>query len=189
MRFQAHGVSLLGASLAASLWTLPLFAAEVRHAEGHVHGIAEINIVVEGKRIVVEFNTPTEGIMGFEHEARTDGERKKRDAALKTIESRFNEMVVLDSRLSCKSQPGNVSIARSDEGEEKSKASRGEHTGEHREVRATFHYECGRAPDGSRVRFGVSKLFPDVHEIKVQVIGNTKQLGATIKQDQGEVTL
>ena len=64
-------------------------AAEQRHAEAHVHGVAEINIVVEGKRVVVEFHTPAEGLMGFEHEAKTEAEKKKRDAAMKIINERF----------------------------------------------------------------------------------------------------
>jgi hypothetical protein len=32
-------------------------------------------------------------------------------------------------------------------------------------------------------------VFPDIHEVKVQVLSGAKQTGATIKKDKGEVGL
>jgi Protein of unknown function (DUF2796) len=165
-------------------------AAEQRHAEGHVHGVAEINIAVEGKKIVVEFRTPTEGLMGFEHEAKSDAERRKRDTALKLINDKFPEMVILERKPGCRFEGGKATIVRSDSKDADSRG-HGDHekSGEHREVRGTFSFECQSDPAGSRVRFGVAKLFPDIHEIKVQVLSDAKQSGVTIKKDQGEVRL
>jgi hypothetical protein len=178
------GIFLLFASVAST--------AEKRHAEGHVHGIAEINIVVEGKKIVVEFRTPTEGVMGFEHEAKSDAEKKKRDAAIKRVNDRFNELVVFDKKFGCQSQAGKVAIVHSDSSNGKDKKhGQGEHkkSAEHREVRATHNFECQKDPAGSRVRFGVTKMFPEIQEIKVQVLNDAKQSGATIKKDKGDVGL
>ena len=51
-----------------------------------MHGVAEINIVVEGKKVTVEFRTPTEGLNGSSSMRRRLMRRnKKRDAALKLI--------------------------------------------------------------------------------------------------------
>ena len=170
----------------------PASGAEKRHADGHAHGIAEINIAVEGKKIVVELFTPTEGLMGFEHEAKTDVERKKRDAAVRVLESRFDELVILDKKLGCKSKPGKVSVVRSEsrDGKETTHAyGSSKRSGEHREARVTFEYECQQSPAGSRVQFGVTKLFPEIHELKVQVLSDANQSSATIKKDKGEVRL
>lgn len=172
--------------------TLAVDAAEKRHADGHVHGIAEVNIAVEGKKIVIELRTPTEGLMGFEHEAKTEAEKKARDAALRTLESRFADLVILDKKLGCKSQSAKVRIDHSDKRDEKDKKHGHEgdkKSGEHREARAAFEYECQQNPAGSTVHFGVTKLFPDIHELKVQVLSHAKQSGATIKKDKGEVKL
>ena len=164
--------------------------AEKRHAESHVHGVAEINIVVEGKKIVVEFHTPTEGVMGFEHEAKRDEEKNKRDAALKLINEKFPDMVMLERKLACRPAGGKIAIVNSDDQKDK-KHTHGDQkkSGEHREVRATFHFECQGNPIGSRVQFGVTKLFPNIHELKVQVLSDAKQSGATIKKDKGDVRL
>jgi len=169
-----------------------VYAAEKRHAEAHVHGVAEIDIVVEGKRVIVEFRTPTEGLMGFEHEARTDAERKKRDAAMKIINDRFNELVVLDKKNGCTWRTIKARIVRGENHDTQDKqrgADNRKQIGEHSEVQATHTFECERSPVGTKVVFGISKIFPNIHEIKVQVLSEAKQSGVTIKKDKGEVEL
>jgi hypothetical protein len=167
-------------------------AAEKRHAHTHVHGAADMNIVVEGKKITVEFRSPAEGVMGFEHEAKTDTDKKKRDAAMETIKDRFGQMVLFDKKLGCTVQPGEISLVRTDGGDSKDpKHGKGDQkkSGEHREVRATHHFTCDQEPSGSRVRFAVTKTFPGIHDLKVQVLSGAKQSGATIKRDKGDVGL
>jgi hypothetical protein len=165
--------------------------AEKRHGQAHVHGAAEINIAVEGKKIVVEFRSPTEGIMGFEHEAKTDSDKKKRDAAVKVVKERFGEMVVFDKKLGCAPGTAEVVIVQTDDAAKDPRHAKGEtkKSGEHRELRATHNFTCNSDPAGSRVSFGVTKLFPDIQEIKVQVLSGSKQSGATIKKDKGNVGL
>jgi Protein of unknown function (DUF2796) len=189
---------MLYKALSVLTFSLPLLfagkgiAAEKRRAESHVHGVAEINIIVEGKRVVVEFHAPAESVMGFEHEAKSDVEKKKRDAAIKRINDRFNELVVFDKKFGCQSQAGKVTIVQSDSSDGKDKKQgQGDHKkgAEHRELRATHNFECQKDPTGSRVRFGVTKVFPEIQEIKVQVLSDDKQSGATIKKDKGDVGL
>jgi hypothetical protein len=167
-------------------------AAEKRHAHTHVHGAAEMNIVVEGKKITVDFRSPAEDVMGFEHEAKSDADKKKRDAAMKVIKERFGDMVVFDKKLGCAFQPGDISLVRTDGGDSKDpKHGKDDQkkSGEHREVRATHHFTCDQDPSGSRVRFAVTKTFPGIHDLKVQVLSGAKQSGATIKRDKGDVGL
>jgi hypothetical protein len=162
--------------------------AEKRHAHSHVHGAAEMNIVVEGKSVVVEFRAPTEGIMGFEHEAKSDADKKKHDDAVKILKERFAEMVSLEKKLGCTPGAAEVTVARTDAAGKEAGGSV-KTGGEHREVRARHIFTCQSDPTGSRVRFGVTKLFPNIHELKVQVLSGNNQAGATIKRDKGEVRL
>jgi hypothetical protein len=171
-------------------------AAEKRHSEAHVHGVAEINIAVEGSKADVEFHAPAESVMGFEHEARSESDKKKRDAVLRTLQTKMNQMVLFDPKLSCKFSEAKTTVVEAKE--ERSKEPPGKtaqepkgqkKAGEHREVRATSSVTCEKPLAGSRVTFGVTKVFPEIHEIKVQVLSDTKQTGATIKKDQGYVRL
>jgi hypothetical protein len=163
-------------------------AGERRQEAAHVHGIAEINIAVEGAKAAVEFHVPAESVMGFEHEAKSAADQKKRDAALKTIQQKIAEMVIFEPGRGCKFSPGKVVIAEEHEGTAHA-SGQGSKSGEHREVRAEFSVVCQKPLAGSRVRFGVSKVFPDIHEVQVQALGDAQQSGATIKKDQGEVKL
>jgi hypothetical protein len=163
-------------------------AAEKRHADSHVHGIAEMNIVVEGNTVIVEFRAPAEGVMGFEHEAKSDADKKNRDAAVKFIKDRFGEMVIFDKKLGCAPASAEVVVAQTDDGTKEPKGD-AKRSGEHREVRAHHNFSCQSDPAGSRVRFGVSKAFPNIHELKVQVLSGAKQTGTTIKKDKGDVGL
>jgi hypothetical protein len=169
-------------------------AAAKRHHDAHVHGTAEINIAVEGVKATVEFRAPAESVMGFEHEAKSESDKKKHDTALEQLRSKRDQMILFDPKLGCKSSDMKTSIV-----EEKGdymkappgKDARKDQTksGEHREVHGTFSVACDKPLAGSRVRFGVSKVFRDIQEIKVQVLGDSGQSGGTIKRDQGDIKL
>jgi len=171
-------------------------AAATRQHGAHVHGVAEINIVIEGAKAVVEIRAPAEGIIGFEHEAKSESDKKKRDAALERLQKYKEQMVVFDAKFSCTFSPMKTMIVEEKTAaakDEPGKVSRGQKEqkkiGEHREVHGTFTAACAQPLTGSRVRFGVTKAFPRIQEIKVQVLSDSGQSGATIKKDKGEVRL
>ena len=169
-------------------------AAEKRRHEAHAHGVAEVNIAIDGSKAEVESRAPAESVMGFEHEAKSESDKKKRDAALRTVQTKMNQMVVFDPKLSCKfSEVKTVVVEEKDEpGKTQSDKSAHGHkdqkkTAAHREVRATFSVACDKTLAGGRATFGVHKTFPAIGEIKVQVLGDANQSGATIKKDKGGV--
>jgi Protein of unknown function (DUF2796) len=169
-------------------------AAEKRRHEAHVHGVAEINIAVEGTKATVEFRAPAESVMGFEHEAKSESDRKKRDAALEQLRTKRDQMVLFDSKLGCKSSDLKTAIVEEKGDHAKAQSGKDVHkdqkkSGEHREVHGTFSIACDKPLAGSRVRFGVSKVFPGIQEIKVLVLGDSGQSGATIKRDKGDIKL
>jgi hypothetical protein len=169
-------------------------AAQTRHHDAHVHGVAEINIAVEGAKATVEFRAPAESVMGFEHEAKSASDKKKRDAALELLQTSRDQMILFDPKLGCKSSTMQTNIVEEKEDHPKTPSGKGGHkdqkkSGEHREVHATFSVACEKPLAGSRVRFGVLKVFRDIQEIRVQVVGDSGQAGATIKRDNGDVKL
>jgi Protein of unknown function (DUF2796) len=168
--------------------------AEKRRHDAHVHGVAEINIAVEGTKATVEFRAPAESIMGFEHEAKSESDRKKRDTALEQLRTKRDQMVLFDAKLGCKSSDVKTAIVEEKEDHTKAQSGKDTHkdqkkSGEHREVHGTFSVACDKPLAGSRIKFGVSKVFRDIQEIKVQVVGDSGQSGATIKRDKGDIKL
>lgn len=50
-------------------------SATLRSAEAHSHGDAELAIVLEGRFVTVEFDTPLYNVLGFEHSPDTDDQK------------------------------------------------------------------------------------------------------------------
>ena len=168
--------------------------AEKRHGHVHVHAVAAVNIAVEGTKAIVEFRAPAEHVIGFEHEAKSESDKKKRDTALMRLRERGDRMFVFDSRLGCRSAEMKATIgeetlmgAEAQSGKREQKKDKT--SGEHREVHASFSVLCDKPLAGSRVQFRVYEHFPEIHETKVQVISETQQSATTIKRDKGDVVL
>jgi hypothetical protein len=186
-RWLTLGVSLL-------IFSFDLGAAEKRHHDAHVHGVAEINIAVDGAKATVEFRAPAESVMGFEHEAKSESDKKKRDAALEQLRMKRDQMVLFDPKLGCKSSEMKTAIVEEKGNHTKAQPGKDAHkdqkkSGEHREVHGAFSVACDKPLAGSRVKFGVYQAFRDIQEIKVQVLSDSGQSGATIKKDKGDVKL
>jgi hypothetical protein len=62
-------------------------------------------------------------------------------------------------------------------------------SGEHREVRASLSVACDKPLAGSRLKFRVYELFPEIHEVKVQVLSDAQQSATTVKRDKADVVL
>ncbi|MEM9138552.1 MAG: DUF2796 domain-containing protein, partial [Pseudomonadota bacterium] len=70
-----------GAALAAGLLAAPGLAAEQK---AHEHGHGTLNVVAAGGALQIELIVPGADIVGFEHEPKTDADKKAvRDAVAK----------------------------------------------------------------------------------------------------------
>jgi hypothetical protein len=172
-------------------------AAEHRHAGKHAHGEGTLNIAVDGKTAVIELRAPAESVYGFEHEAKTDADEKKRDEGLDLLKSRIDQMVILEAAVSCRFASARVFVVVEGHRRASSEKSRADksatpkraESAEHREVIAEFSVACEKPLSGSAVRFGFNKIFPKLETLRVQVLGENKQTGATVRKDKGSVRL
>jgi len=73
----------------AALCGLSLMAGSAAaHAQqAHEHGVAELRVAVDADELVIEFASPLETLVSFEHEPRTEAQR----AALATAEARLRD--------------------------------------------------------------------------------------------------
>ena len=73
----------------ASIGWLPIEAkAEEQHHHGaHVHGIAHLNVALEGKNLYMEFVSPAANIVGFEHHPKNKTERDAVESARNTLKN------------------------------------------------------------------------------------------------------
>jgi Protein of unknown function (DUF2796) len=149
-------------------------AAKKRHQHSaHVHGTAKLNIAIEGSTATVEFESPAESIVGFEHQAKTAADQQQQAKALDLLNNKIGSMVIFEPTLGCRWSPTNLDVVRQDQ--------------EHAEVHGVFTVTCDSPLAGSKLRFAFTKAFPAIRTVNVQVVATTQQIGATIKQDRGVV--
>ena len=149
-------------------------AAKPQQQHAHVHGAARINIGVEGNGATVEFEAAADPVVGFEHKPKNAADQKQVDAALDALKARFAEIVILPAALDCKFTNTSAQL-RVD--------------GAHAEVHAEFQVHCAKPLQGAEIRFGVSKVYPEIEEVQVQVVSEGGQSGATIRKDKGSVKI
>lgn len=151
--------------------------------KAHEHGAAVLNIAVERNKAQVEFEAPADSIYGFEHEAKTDADRKKRDDAIAKLGAEMPKMVVLGAQANCTWTTSKMEpfVTHGDKP--------GAGKAEHGEVHATFEVTCPAPLAGTKVTFAFAKAFPKIGRVKVQALSGEKQSGANVKKDKGSVDL
>ena len=138
----------------------------------HVHGSAQISIALEGLKGEVEFESPADGVIGFESEAKTPAQKKAVETALDTLRKRAAELVIFPPASACKMTPKEVDIHR--EG------------ASHAEVHAHYDLVCAK-PITGEIKFGATKLFPKTKEVTVTFVSDQSQKSARIVADAGSL--
>lgn len=149
-----------------------------RQHDAHVHGHAGLDLVVSGDVLEAEFHAPAEAVYGFEHEAKSDADKAKAEAAVNAFKANIANMISTAPALACKWNDGQIDSRVEGKGGEK-----------HADFRARYEAKCGAPLGGTQIGFGFSKVFKGIRELKVQVVNGDKQSGTEIKADKGTVAL
>lgn len=66
---------------------ITLFIATAHASEKHVHGEAQLFIVIDGERVLIELETPADNILGFEHRPSTQEQQQLLDKSLVLLDN------------------------------------------------------------------------------------------------------
>ncbi len=163
---------------------LLLAAAAPLHAQAkaHTHGLAALDIVIEGRTGTLEFRAPAEDIIGFERDPRTPTERWQRDFALLRLRTRMREMVIFDPTLGCTLKATEIHAGGDDHDHDAEATTSG-----HAEIHGEFALACEKSPAGKDIRFAFSTVFPTIRTVQVQLLSDERQDGRRIEGDRGTV--
>ena len=169
-------------------------AEEKRHHGAHEHGVASLNIAVEGNRVYIEFSSPAANIVGFEHHPRTHEQKdavkdavnklRRGDALFllsaksesKLVKSSVETDIDKDADHHSESEHGHSEEEHHDH-EEKHKKDHGdadEHE-RHSDFSAIYQFACQKPDQLSQIEVMLFRTFPGIEHIKVQLINETKQ--------------
>lgn len=69
------------------LFSLAFLPTISMSADKHVHGEAELFIAIEGNQVLLEFESPADNIIGFEHAPKTQLQQKQLESSLVKLDS------------------------------------------------------------------------------------------------------
>ena len=142
-------------------------------------------MALDGGRLVAEFESPLYNVVGFEHEPRTEPQKD----AVETAEDRLTDvgaMVSLNTQAECAAQPLAEAIrlfgetehddhdhddGHHDDGQDDDQ----EASGEHRDLRVTYTFDCASPEKLDRVDVGLLKAFPNMETLDVVYLGPDTQ--------------
>jgi hypothetical protein len=165
-------VLLVAAALPAAAWA----------GRAHEHGVARLDVGVEAARVVLELEMPLDSLVGFERAPRTDAERAKAEAALKTLRDGA-ALFRIDSQAGCE-------LAKVDLRSPHLGAGGGTPgPGEHADLQGTYEFRCQAGAKAGFVEVGLFDAFGALKRIELQLATPRGQVKATLRKPASRVRL
>ncbi|WP_194791075.1 DUF2796 domain-containing protein [Pseudomonas sp. UFMG81] len=139
----------------------------------HEHGVAKLNVVLDGNTLELELDSPAMNIVGFEHAASTDADKAKVAAARQQLEQPL-QLFGLAQAAGCAEDAQELqSPLFGDAAQDKH-----EHGHQHADVNAHYQLACTTPGKLTQVDLGpLFKAFPQTQKVNVQLIGPNGQKG------------
>lgn len=138
---------------------LPLAGPAVHAQHAHVHGTAQLAVSVEGNMLQLDFNSPLDNLIGFEHAPRNDRERQAVQRMMNTLH-RPETLFIPTGAARC--VPGKTRMTMPFSGTGKPGASTPDH---HADVEAAFTFRCEAPSRLNGIEVRLPDAFPGVNKV------------------------
>ena len=153
-------------------------AQEHRQLGAHQHGHGRLNMAIEGRTLQAELEAPGVDIVGFEHPATSDADKRKVAAARKKLADP-SSLFAFPAQANCKLASAKVVL----EGEEDSahhEEKHAEHEGHdgeaiHSEFHVAYAFHCASVAAITQITFPYFRTFPNTVELDVTLITSKGQ--------------
>lgn len=152
--------------------------AEHGSLDAHEHGAAQLNVVLDGKMLHLQLDSPAMNLLGFEHAAKSDADNAKVAAARSTLAQPL-------ALFGLSAGDCNISKQELESPLFAQHASSHEHGSEHSDIHAHYSLDCQKPEELQQLDLGeLFKRFPATEKIQVQLIGPNGQQGLELTPAQ-----
>lgn len=156
-----------------------LLAVPAHGGEAHVHGHAGLGVAIEGQELTIEFDSPADNLLGFEHAPKSAAEQKLAGEVLALI-SKPEKLFRLNPEAKCSASMPAIEapllLGRPV-------------SGEHGDISATFGFRCAKPAALSQLDVLLFDVFPRLTQARLQLAGPAGQRGQTLTKAQRSVSL
>lgn len=143
------------------------------HHQAHVHGVAKLEVAVEGGRIDLRLESPLEALLGFERAPRNDQERAAVERMQQTLKQ-AHEVFVPTAAAGCKL----VSVKVVAPSLEAQPAKGGQEA--HGDLDAAFRFTCAQPGKLTGMEVRLAEAFPRMRRVDAQVVSGKGQSAARL---------
>lgn len=180
------------ALLALPFALLPLHAAQAANHEhshahaheehasldAHEHGVASLNVALDGQTLEIQLQSPAMNLVGFEHEAKSDADKAKVTAARQHLEQP-QALFALPIEAKCALQDSELDSPLFGGHAHDEHEHADEHG--HSDIDASYRFACANAEALQTLELGsFFGTFPGTEKLEVQLIGPSGQQGAEL---------
>ena len=161
-----------------------ILAQVARQKDSHEHGAAKLMMVMEGKKLQVEFEVPSESLIGFEHFPKSQSNRKNFNESIKIL-SDPSKLFSIPIKAECLLVGMNVSQSLfsneeehghdESEKEEEHGHDESEKSEIHSEFKSNYSWNCQHLDEIDSIGTELMSFFPRIEEIRVNWISNYGQ--------------
>lgn len=176
-----------GAAIAVLIsYSTVLFAHELG---AHVHGIATLQVAVDAKTMTLDFSSPLDNLIGFEH-VPTNAKQK---AAVKKMADDLNkaeQFFVTTPEAQCTLQSVKLDslVLEPKAAQDKQEQSQGhEEERGHADIDGEFVFACKQIDKLHGLEVKLFDAYPNLHQLKVEVATLEKQSSAQLTAEQRRV--
>ncbi|MGP0175045.1 DUF2796 domain-containing protein [Pseudomonas sp. NCHU5208] len=187
--------------LALPFALLPLAVAQAHddhdHEHGslgaHEHGVASLNVALDGQTLELQVDSPAMNFVGFEHAAKSDADKAKVAAVKAELEKPIELFGLAAGACQVTKQElesplfGGHEHHHDDDADEHEHehADEHEHEHEHSDIEASYQLSCKQVDALEQLDLSeLFKRFPATHKVNVQLIGRSGQQGAELTAAQ-----
>lgn len=156
--------------------------AEHGSLDAHEHGAAQLNVVLDGKALELQLESPAMNLVGFEHAAKTDADKAKVAATRSQLEQpqALFGLAAGDCNVSKQELQSPLFTEHGhNDHHEHAKDS------EHNDIHAHYSLDCQKPEELKQLDLGeLFKRFPATEKIQVQLIGPNGQQGLELTPAQ-----
>jgi hypothetical protein len=186
----------------------PVQAEEKRHHEAHEHGVAHLNLAIEGNNVYIEFSSPAANIVGFEYHPRTHEQKKavkdainklQEGASLFLLSSKSESQLVksivdtdIDKDADHHSESGHGHAEKGHHDQEEhhgNKHGEADEHDRHSEFKAEYHFVCKKPDRLAQIDVRLFHVFPGIEHIEVQLLNETKQTAMELTEKKNKISL
>lgn len=171
---------------------------KVEHIGVHVHGEGQLNIVLDGRKLIIELDTPAMNVLGFEHEPSTKKQKRLVKKAEHELEHADELFVIKGGK--CRLDEVDIDLPFDDDDDDDKHDH--DHDDEHKhhkhthkdgdvhsDIEAEYEFKCKKPKKIKNITVNLFEVFSGFEKLKVQWVVGDKQGAQTLTKTSNVLKL